>query len=609
MWYKRVPKDWLENLAFRKFVLQKAEADRRLRAALREACKQDVVLWINTFVWQYNPNSIGKGSPELGPFLTWEFQDKLFHKILDCVRSRRNLVIEKSREMGASWGCVLAFLWSFLFEDHKKYIMVSRNEDAVDKPDDPDSLFWKIDFILEHLPTWMTVGVKRQKLSLYSLRTKSSITGQSTTGKIGVGGRATAMFLDEFALVREAREIWQRTSNTSNCRIVNSTHDGPGTQFYDLCQPDMADYIDKFQMHWTQHPDKWRGAYKYDPVKKRAVVLNKADPPPAGYKFDTSGKPTGGPHPGVRSPWYDQKCGEMSDARAVAIDLDIDPQGSVSQYFDAVRIHALMRGAVDPYWEGIVEVDYDTGKPLRLTAQARGPLKLWLQLVDNRPRPGVYCIGADVSQGVGTTPSCLTVIDARMREVVGELVTYDVRPEKLACLTAALGWLFRSPDGMGAQVAWEANGPGGHFARTLMNEFRYDNVFRRKSVQELNRGKVSELPGWVPTGPNKHNLLSSYRSALEGGELVNRSAPSLEECLSFKYSKQGHPVHAKEETDDPTATRVNHGDRVISAALAWMTAREFRPSQQEEERKIPVGSLEWRRLVHYTAARARQDFI
>ena len=608
-WYKQVPRKPDENLRFRLFLYEKAKKNRPLQESLLAMCRQDILFFISAFVWQFNPNSIGSGSPEMGPFIPWEGQEPLFLTIEKCIEAREDLAIEKSREMGASWGCILAFAHQFLFRRHKKFIMVSRNEAMVDSPDDPDSLFWKLDFIFEHLPDWMTWGIKRRKLGYINQATGSTITGQATTGKAGVGGRATAMFLDEFALIPDATEIWQRTSGTSNCRIVNSTHDGPGTMFYKILHdPVMAKYVNRLQMHWSQHPDKRKGLYKYDAAKRKIIVLDKSYKFPPNYPFVKDGTPTGGPHLGLRSVWYDQKCGVMGDPRAIAIDLDIDPKGSISQVFDAIRITELIRNdAREPLWEGIIIAD-DFGKLERIEPRANGAVRIWTPLNDNKPQPSRYFIGCDIAQGVGSTPSCATIIDALTREVVLELVTRDVRPEGFAKLVSALGWLFKDSGGMGAKIAWETSGPGGMFKRTLMAEYNYENVYCRKSEAELDRGKRLESPGWVPTVVNKVNLLSSYRASLENGDLINRSAESLNECLEFRFNKKtGAPEHSGESTDDPAGTRINHGDRVISAALAWMMAREVVGQVREEKKKVLVGSLSWRRLLAYNEQKKRQE--
>jgi len=221
-----------------------------------EACRLDPLFWINGFVWQFNPNSIGLNSTKIGPFVTWPYQDRAFNVLLDAIVNRHDVVIEKSREMGASWLCLLLFLHQAFFVERSKFLIISRDADAVDKTGEPDSLFWKLDYVLNNLPPWMTEGncnppgerdkKYRNVMSLMFPRTQSVISGQASTGKAGVGGRARAMFIDEFSQVKEDFEVYQRTSDTSACRIFNGTHKGVATAFYELTQDSR---VRKLRMH------------------------------------------------------------------------------------------------------------------------------------------------------------------------------------------------------------------------------------------------------------------------------------------------------------------------------------------------------------------------
>src|SRR5260370_34363113 len=136
------------------------------------------------------------------------------------------------------------------------------------------------------------------------------------------------MGIDEFSQIEEDYEVLHRTSDTTGCRIFNFTHKGLGTAAYELTQRvDMR----KLNLHWSQHPHKKKGLYRYDTEAKHVVSLDAGFQHDPDYSFITDGSPTGGPCPGLRSPWYDKECRRKGSARAVAMDLDIDPRGSVSQ--------------------------------------------------------------------------------------------------------------------------------------------------------------------------------------------------------------------------------------------------------------------------------------
>ena len=74
-----IPKEPLANQRFRAEILAAAKRDPKLRKALKEICKIDILFWINAFVWQINYLKKDEGQP--GPFITWPFQDRALLKV------------------------------------------------------------------------------------------------------------------------------------------------------------------------------------------------------------------------------------------------------------------------------------------------------------------------------------------------------------------------------------------------------------------------------------------------------------------------------------------------------------------------------------------------
>src|ERR1051326_4444421 len=158
------------------------------------------------------------------------------------------------------------------------------------------------------------------------------------------------MFIDEFSRITEDREVLGSTADTTGARVFNFTHMGLDTAACELSQrPDVR----KLVLHWSQHPDKRPGLYQVT-----AGVVEKLDPAyqyPADYPFVTDGSPTGGPFPRLRSPWYDEECRRRQSPRDVAMHLDINPQGAMAQFFNALVIRQLQeQHAAAPLWEGDV---------------------------------------------------------------------------------------------------------------------------------------------------------------------------------------------------------------------------------------------------------------
>lgn len=600
--YKQVSKDYEENLDYRRWMLVKAKSSDKWQGWIKRACAKDVLFWINTFGWQFNPKIKTR---EVGPFITWDFQDEAVHRVQWCLDNGRDLVIEKSREMGASWLCLFIMDGICRFRKFQKFLLISRNADAVDRSGDPDCLMWKMDFINRFLPDWMKLGkIDRRKMGIGYVDTESAVTGQASTGKAGVGGRATGAFIDEFSRIDDGRAILEGTADTTDCRIFNFTHYGTEGPAHELSRrPDIM----KLRMHWSQHPLKNLGLYKYDSDICQVQILDKQYVYPTDYQFVMDGKPSGGPYPGLRSPWYDDQCVRRNDSRAVAMHLDIDPGGSSEQFFDPIVIRQLIAEYAEPFpalWEGELDYDVATGKPVSLVRMSGGKLKLWINpdVKGNVPL-GDYVIGADVAAGTGATPSCLSIVDKNTGEKVGRYMNGLIKAEDFAVLTVALCWHFRQVEGGdGAYLIWERQGPGTLFG-TKVIDLGYRRVYYKTNEYSLSK-EQSDSPGWMPNTDNKGGTLAEYRTALYGRQFVNRDKEALEETLMFQYTPKGTVEHSGTlRPKDNSGATINHGDLVVSDMLACKGAdlnrKRIQRARQVEE--VSVNSLAWRRMLHDNA--------
>lgn len=617
-----VPRKRRENLLFRKRILLECQRNEDYRDAVLEMCRNDILFFVDVFIWQFNPNFIGSGSPQIGPFVAWDYQEEAIRTVLQCVWDRSDLVIEKSREMGASWLCLIIMLWFFFFHPYSTFLCISRNADAVDNGTS-DCLFWKLEYMLKHIPDWMTPKISKRKMSYINEDNGSQITGQATTGKSGVGGRATAIFIDEFGLIDEDWELLDYTANTSGCRIFNSTHRGTKTAFYDLTvKATTSDTCRKLVMHWSQHPDKRLGAYHWDRETQRVVYQ---DPHYKYYRTFapvTDGTPTGGPCPGLRSPWYDKKVKSMGSSRGVAADLDINPSGSLELVFDPLMVHNLKVSFCRDGTRADLSYDRETAEPVRMFSEDTGKCILWCRLdADGKPPPGRYVFGADIAQGNGSaTSSCLSGVNLETGEKVLEYADPAIEPKEFAYLAVALCRLFKrhgSGDGMfgssagqPAKLIWENGGPGNTFRKHVM-ELRHPDVYLKTTDHRLKKD-ISDLPGWNNSPDSMMNLILGYRDALRAKRFLNRSTYALSECLAFIYSPEGNIYHTGwKDPKDKSAARVNHGDRVVADALCWKMCEEMKLlisiADVTGTPVVPlthqVGGLAWRAEIGKMAAR------
>ncbi len=121
------PRGMDANRRYRARLLAWVGRNKERREQVLKRCREDILWYVNTFVWQFNPNAIGEGSREMGPFVTWEVQDQALRMIMDCIPLRKDMVVEKSREMGATWLFLIAGDWLCLFGERKKVLMISKS--------------------------------------------------------------------------------------------------------------------------------------------------------------------------------------------------------------------------------------------------------------------------------------------------------------------------------------------------------------------------------------------------------------------------------------------------------------------------------------------------
>lgn len=589
--YSRVPKEPGRNLDYRMRLLDLATKSEDVRQQLWCMSSRDPLFFINSFCYVYEPRSSA-----ILPFLTWDFQDRCILLLEEAI-GKQDLGMEKSRDMGATWIVLTTFFWKWMFRRRQAYGLVSRNEDAVDKKDDPDCLMWKLDFLLENLPQWMRPSTERSRLSIKNNNNQSTIMGYSATGDVARGGRKTAFMMDEAAAfaINDGFAAWASTQHVTNSRMMVSTPKGLAGVFSEqMRKPDAA--MTKISLHWSEHPEKRVGLYTSYREKDEAgapyflQILDESYKFPPDYPFILDGK--------IRSPWYDRECQRHPIPALIAQELDIDYGGSGFPFFNAQVLdqHSREFGR-DPFREGEIDYDADTYEPTWREIPG-GRLKLWFHpTIDGGPSGNHdYVIGCDVATGVGgdmSSNSVAVVCDQDTGEKVAEWTSNATPPHQFADFVLSLRKWFRGPSGE-AFVGWEGNGAGGQFGKHF-TERSESRIYYRENEKVVS-GKRTRIPGWWSSRDTKRILLGEYAKALELRKFCNHSRPALEEALHYIFLPNGAIEHDRaQSTLDPTASGENHGDRVIADAVAWRLIRDA-PSQAKEvqARRPPYGSMAWR---------------
>lgn len=247
-------------IEYRKKVLLGCENDLEFRKEILQKCKEDIIFFIKVFCWTYDPRKGGNL-----PFLLYPFQEDFIHWIVDHIDKGEKGVVEKSRDMGATWCFIAVFVHKWLFEEGFFALLGSRKEDYVDKSMDLSTLFERFRFILYKLPWWMMPDkFKRGRhdnfMRIISPVNKNSIVGESANNEFGRAARAKVVLLDEFAFWPSDYESFASVSQVSNCIFILSTPYGERNKFNELAHSS----IDKYTLHWKKcgHPDKTDEWYK-----------------------------------------------------------------------------------------------------------------------------------------------------------------------------------------------------------------------------------------------------------------------------------------------------------------------------------------------------------
>lgn len=575
----------MQNLLYRQEILFRAKGNIDFQQACWIRAARDPIWYIDTFAWTYN--SMDFAACPVVPFITFLKQERALRTMVNAV-GKEDCLVEKSRSQGASWACLLAFLHPWHFKKNQSFLVGSRNGEYVDKAGNPKALFWKMDFFLENLPSWMRPRYVRTSMHLENLENGSVIDGETTTGDFATGDRRTGILLDEFAKVRDnGASVVRATQLVTRCRIFNSTPEGQRGAYYEEWKRMHREFPSNvIRLHWSDNPTYSKGLYTS--VNGQLKILDTNYKFPKDYQFVLDGK--------VRSPWYDNECRRSYSQTIIAQELDIDFVGSGGSVVDPPLIDRLIRRFARS-WINRGEFRHDERGQMPRFEQSlmNGRWLLWINLVHgNQPPPGEYVIGADVATGKGgieSTNSVLSVVNRNTGEKVARFASREIYPHDLAVLAVGAARFWNN-----AFLIWEDNGPGGVMGQRVQ-KLGYHNIFYREKDEKSAASDKTGKAGWWSNKETKQLLLSNYFSALAEGLFLNPDEASLRECLEYVIDDDGGYVHSSAEAaNNPLSSDENHGDMVIADAVAYRGVTDRPPKEQEKKATAPpVGSFAHRR--------------
>lgn len=245
---------------------ERAATDLKFRAEEWEKCRKSPAYFVDNWVWTYDP----RRDPATIPFNLFPKQSEFFDWLGDRIRNKEVGLVEKSRDMGMTWMCVVFAVWQLIFVFGSKVTFGSRKSDLVDRIGDPDSIFEKMRMVLQTLPLWL----RPNEYSDGELKIINKDNGNTCTGEagdqMGRGGRSRLYFVDEAAFIERAKRVDAAISQNSEVRIYVSTPNGAGNEY---ARKRFSGNFPVFTFHWKDDPRKSENWYAKQKRELDPVVL------------------------------------------------------------------------------------------------------------------------------------------------------------------------------------------------------------------------------------------------------------------------------------------------------------------------------------------------
>lgn len=279
--HEQWPPDYVAHLAWRQKQIVTIRSDKKLLLGAIEFYKTRPIEFIEHWADTFDPRNSGTEKLTKVPFIPFQRQREMIEFLKACLERQTNGLVEKSRDLGASWVCVSFAVWMFLFLPGASIGFGSRKAASVDRIGDLSSLFEKIRFQLLSIPRdFWPQGFGYDNMSFMKItspETNSSIAGESGDD-LGRGARTSLYFVDESAHLEHQELAEAALSDTTRVRIDISSVNGLGNVFHRKREAGiewipgtqaLKGKTNVFVMDWSDHPEKTKAWY--DERKSSAI--------------------------------------------------------------------------------------------------------------------------------------------------------------------------------------------------------------------------------------------------------------------------------------------------------------------------------------------------
>ncbi|MBI3425035.1 MAG: hypothetical protein HY011_19030 [Acidobacteria bacterium] len=231
--------------------------------------------WFKYWAWSQDPRPVAPLA--VTPFEPFEFQEGAIAWLDRLVfLERKSGLLDKSRDMGASWVAVDWAVKHWRFYPGFKALFGSRVEDLVDDKKNSDALLEKVRFQLRLLPGWMLpAGFDYRShtgyMNIVNPELDCLLTGEAPTPDFGRQGRYTVAVLDEHAAWPHGGfPQWTASSQSTPCKISISTPKGKLTKQAKLR---FNSEVEALSLNWRRHPWKDERWYKGQTMEMSAAEI------------------------------------------------------------------------------------------------------------------------------------------------------------------------------------------------------------------------------------------------------------------------------------------------------------------------------------------------
>lgn len=595
--------DWSANLAFRAWINNRGEHDKQDRRLIFEVCEKDPLFFINSFLMIKQESPV----PADLPFLTWGRQEEYLALSVGkrrwveadmTGRRRYDIASEKPREVGWTWLNLAEGLHIARFVKGATALIGSRVDYDVDKRGASKTLFWKLDYFIEHLPLWMmpsnywnttrghpypATRVRTDKM--IAIPGFGTILGSPTHENFGRSGRYQWIMPDEFAHVDRGQigmgeKIWAATTQTCRSRRPISTPAGRSNKFAEFQKMGKSDVFELFTVRWHDDPLKMVGAYRLtEPKTIGPVTLQPGD---------------------WWSPWAETSRTAYGNDRLFAQEILLSYEGVGGSFYEALIPTVKHEQVKHPVWVGNIRIDESKSpKITKLVADPEGFLTLWElpTLINGEWRwpQGWYIHGIDVASGgriVGSkgASSSVVVIGRFENNKVTKIGQYKVSglmAHLFSRVVHAIGLACPTAQGP-AKLIWERNGPGETMGNVLLKECGYPG---HRVYWEHSKSAGCSVPGFaMTTGRTKDgrltgskvNVFNNHIKWMQAEDYTEPSADTCAEMEQYVSTDDGGAEHVSRKSSLNLSSRKdNHGDTVIGTVLMIWEAKQLRDNFSE----------------------------